>query len=302
MRQVYLLSHLLASAACGVYNRFAILKRNGGKSMILTIDIGNTTVALGGVKDGRVYFVSHMDTVRSDGMEAYRARMKKAFSGAKRQPVRFEGAILSSVVPELTEIVAACAAEYCPQPPILVSPKIRTGLVIDVPNPERVGRDRIVDAAAAAAHYPLPVVTVDMGTATTFNVVDERRHFLGGAICPGLSTGLRALNEKCAQLPLVRLGAPKAAIGRNTQDCMLSGSILGTAALIDGMTDRIEAELGRPVTLVVTGGLARFVTPHCRHALEYDPQLMLKGLAALYGENVRHAKSFSGRGRTTGNA
>jgi type III pantothenate kinase len=254
--------------------------------MILTIDIGNTTIALGGVKEGRICFVAHMDTVRTDDTATYRAKMQKAFSGAKHQPVRFEGAILSSVVPELTPVISECAAEYCPAPPILVSPKIRTGLVMDVPQPEKVGKDRIVDAAAAAAHYPLPVVTVDMGTATTFNVVDERCHFLGGEICPGLSTGLRALNERCAQLPLVRLGNPKTAIGKNTQECILSGSILGTAAMIDGITERIEAELGRPVTLVVTGGLARFVAPHCRHALQYDPQLMTKGLEALYRENA----------------
>ncbi|MCI2046372.1 MAG: type III pantothenate kinase [Faecalibacterium sp.] len=259
--------------------------------MILTIDIGNTTIALGGVKDGRVCFIAHMDTARGEGAESYRPRMAKAFSGAKHQPVRFEGSILSSVVPELTDVIAQCAAEYCPAPPLIVSPKIRTGLVMDVPQPEKVGRDRIVDAAAAAAHYPLPVITVDMGTATTFNVVDERRHFLGGVICPGLSTGLRALNEKCAQLPMVRLGAPKAAIGRNTQECMLNGSILGTAAMIDGIAERLEAQLGRPATLVVTGGLARFVVPHCRHPLEYDAQLMLKGLAALYAENTPAKKA-----------
>lgn len=254
--------------------------------MILVIDIGNTTIALGGVKEGRVCFSARMDTVRGASPEEIRVKMEKAFSGAKYQPVRFTGGILSSVVPELSAPVTACAAAYCTGPILAVSPALKTGLVMDVPHPEKVGRDRIVDAAAAAAHYPLPVVTVDMGTATTFNVVDERRHFLGGVICPGLSTGLRALNERCAQLPPVRLGVPKAAIGTDTQSCMLSGAVLGAAALIDGITDRIEAQLGRPVTLVVTGGLARFVTPHCRRALQYDPQLMLRGLAALYAENT----------------
>lgn len=254
--------------------------------MILAIDIGNTTVALGGIRDGRVCFVAHVDTIRGGTAADYRPRLEKAFSGAKRQPVRFEGAILSSVVPELTQVLADCAAAYCPAPPIIVSPQIRTGLTMQVPEPDKVGRDRIVDAAAAAAFYPLPAVTVDMGTATTFNVIDENRNFLGGVICPGLSTGLRALNEKCAQLPLVRLDRPESAIGKNTQECMLTGAIMGSAALIDGITDRIEAQLGRPVTLVVTGGLARFVTPYCRRAVIYDPQLILKGLAALYRENA----------------
>ena len=134
-----------------------------------------------------------------------------------------------------------------------------------------------MDAAYAAANFPLPVVTVDLGTATTFNVIDENKVFRGGVICPGLSTGLRALGERCAQLPQVHLSSPKSAIGVDTEKCMLSGSVLGTAVLLDGITQRIEEELGRPATLVVTGGLAKYVIPLCRHPLTYDPELLLKG-------------------------
>ena len=125
--------------------------------MILAIDIGNTTVALGGIRDGRVCFVAHVDTIRGGTAADYRPRLGKAFSGAKRQPVRFEGAILSSVVPELTQVLADCAAAYCPAPPIIVSPQIRTGLTMQVPEPDKVGRDRIVDAAAAEAEV-VPVM------------------------------------------------------------------------------------------------------------------------------------------------
>ncbi len=253
--------------------------------MILAIDIGNTTVALAGIKDGRVCFVSHMETLRSATEEDYRPRFEKAFSGAKYHPVRFEGAVLSSVVPAITDVVARCAAAYCPSMPLVVSPEMKTGLTMAVPEPEKIGKDRIVDAAAAAAHYPLPVVTVDMGTATTFNVIDEDKKFLGGLICPGLSTGLRALGERCAQLPQVRLAAPKAAIGTNTADCMINGAVLGAAATIDGIAAKIEAQLGKPVTIVVTGGLARFVVPHCQRKLVYEPELLFKGLAALYMAN-----------------
>ena len=159
-----------------------------------------------------------------------------------------------------------------------------------------VGKDRLVDAAYAAANFPLPVITVDLGTATTFNVVDKDRVFRGGVICPGLSTGLRALGERCAQLPQVHLGSPKKAIGTNTESCMLSGSVLGTAVLIDGMVQRIEEELGSPATLVVTGGLAKYVTPLCRHPLTYDPELLMKGLALLYQLNApqEHGRSHGG--------
>ena len=165
-----------------------------------------------------------------------------------------------------------------------------------VDEPRAVGKDRLVDAAYAAANFPLPVITVDLGTATTFNVVDKDRVFRGGVICPGLSTGLRALGERCAQLPQVHLGSPKKAIGTNTESCMLSGSVLGTAVLIDGMVQRIEEELGSPATLVVTGGLAKYVTPLCRHPLTYDPELLMKGLALLYQLNApqEHCRSHGG--------
>ena len=182
--------------------------------------------------------------------------------------------------------LAECARYYTGKKPVIVSPDIRTGLTMGVPDPHTVGKDRLVDAAYAAAKFQLPVITVDLGTATTFNVVDEDRVFRGGVICPGLSTGLRALGERCAQLPQVRLGSPKSAIGVNTESCMLSGSVLGTAVLLDGIAQRIEEELGRPATLVVTGGLAKYVTPLCRHPLTYDPELLMKGLALLYQMNA----------------
>ena len=258
--------------------------------MILAIDIGNTTVALGGIRDGRVCFVAHMDTVRTRTAEEYKAEMTRIFTqrgqDGSRRPPRFEGAVLTSVVPQLTDKLAECARHFTHKPAVIVSPQINTGLTMAVDEPGAVGKDRIVDAAAAAAYYPLPLVTVDLGTATTFNVVDEEKRFLGGIIAPGLSTGLRALNERCAQLPRVKLEKPESAIGKNTEDCMLAGSVMGTAALIDGMTARIEEELGRPVTLVITGGLSRYVAPLCKHPLHRDPQLLLKGLALLYALNA----------------
>ena len=268
--------------------------------MILAIDIGNTTVALGGIRDGRVCFVAHMDTVRTRTAAEYRAEMEKIFSHRKHpeRPVRFEGAVLTSVVPQITGALAECARHYTGgAKPVIVGPEIRTGLIMGVPDPAAVGKDRLVDAAYAAAHYPLPVVTVDLGTATTFNVVDEHRVFRGGVICPGLSTGLKALGERCAQLPQVHLSQPRHAIGTNTEECMLSGSVLGTAVLLDGITARIEEELGKPVSLVVTGGLAKYVTPLCRHPLTYDPELLLKGLALLYKLNAPRRRSGPGPAR-----
>lgn len=255
--------------------------------MILAIDIGNTTVAFGGIKDGRVCFVAHTDTVRTRTAAEYRAEMDKIFARRRHpeRPMRFEGAVLTSVVPQLTDALAECAHHYTGKAPVIVSPEIRTGLTMGVREPHAVGKDRIADAAYAAARFPLPVITIDLGTATTFNVVDEHRVFRGGVICAGLSTGLRALGERCAQLPQIRLGVPQSVIGADTENCMLSGAVLGTAAQIDGIVERIEEELGRPATVVVTGGLAKYVTPLCRHELVYDPELLMKGLALLYELN-----------------
>ena len=287
--------------------------------MILAIDIGNTTVALGGIKDGRVCFVAHMDTVRTRTAAEYRAEMEKVFAHRRHpeKPIRFEGAVLTSVVPQITGALAECARYYTGKKPVIVSPEIRTGLTMGVPDPHAVGKDRLVDAAYAAANFPLPVVTVDLGTATTFNVVDEDKVFRGGVICPGLSTGLRALGERCAQLPQVHLSSPKNAIGTNTESCMLSGSVLGAAVLLDGITQRIEEELGdvaQSMTLHNGVGWIAVNNSHVvfavdpdtfRHPLTYDPELLLKGLALLYQLNApqhehRHEPRNEGEHRRPG--
>lgn len=251
--------------------------------MILAIDIGNTTVALGGLEDGRVCFVLHMDTDPALSQEQYLTKIRALL--AAHDPLELEGAVLTSVVPQLTDTMAHCAACLCGHYPVIVGTDIRTGLIMGVSAPEKVGRDRIVDAAYAAAHYPLPVITVDLGTATTFSVVDQRRVFRGGIIAPGVCTGLDALGDRCAQLPRLELEQPRQVIGGDTVQAMLSGAVLGAAALLDGMKERIEEELGQRATLVVTGGLAKYVIPACRASLEYDPDLLMKGLGYLYRLN-----------------
>ena len=255
--------------------------------MILAIDIGNTTVALGGIRDGRVCFVARMDTVRTRTAAEYRAEMDKIFAHRRHpeRPMRFEGAVLTSVVPQITGALAECARHYTGKKPVIVSPEIRPGLTMGVPDPHAVGKDRLVDAAYAAANFPLPVITVDLGTATTFNVIREDSVFCGGAIAPGLDMGLGALSARAARLPRLDLQIPKRIIGRSAEECILSGTIVGMAAMLDGMVQRIEAELGSPATLILTGGAARFVEPLVLHPHIYDPNLLLKGLAFLCERN-----------------
>lgn len=155
-------------------------------------------------------------------------------------------------------------------------------LTYAIPHPEKLGQDRIADAVWAARRYPLPVLTVDMGSATTCNVIGPGGVFLGGMISPGIATGLQMLSTKTAQLPLVELGKENHLIGRDTTECLLSGATYGVAAMVDGLAERISEELGAPVTVVITGGLARYAEPLCRCEHIYDPDHLTKGLAYLY--------------------
>ena len=140
---------------------------------------------------------------------------------------------------------------------------------------------------AAISEYPLPLLVVDMGTATTMSVINEKEEFIGGAIMPGLRLSLEALSSKASLLPHIDLIPPKSVIGRNTVDAMDSGIIYGAASMLDGMIDRIQQELGQPVQAVATGGLSKKVTPYCRHSIIQDPNLLLKGLRILYYKNVK---------------
>ena len=171
---------------------------------------------------------------------------------------------------------------------VLVGPGIKTGLRINIDNPGTLGADRVAYAVAAVHHYPVPLITIDMGTATTVGVVDENKTFIGGMIVPGVMVSLNALAGGTAQLPHISLDPPKHAIGRNTVECMQNGIIFHNAAGVDGMIERIEQQLGKKCTVVMTGGLSTVIAPHCKHELILDPELLLKGLVILYHKNARN--------------
>lgn len=259
--------------------------------MILAVDIGNTTVCVCGVEqkkpDGlEARFCTRLSTVHGKSAEEYEAELRQALQEADVSPKEIEGAVVSSVVPCLNEPIHDCVLAVLGREPVWITHRSRTGLIMDVAEPERVGIDRIVDSAWVAANCPLPAVTVDMGTATTFNVIDEGGIFRGGVISVGMATGLRALAAKTAQLPELRLDAAGDVIGKNTVECMRSGSVIGAAAMIDGLVARIEQQLGKPVTLILTGGMARYADPFCTHPHTYDPHLLAKGLMQLYAWNA----------------
>ena len=257
--------------------------------MILTVDIGNTTVCVCGVErreELTTRFCTRLSTVTGKSAGAYAAELREALEQAGVFLEEIEGAVVSSVVPALNEPIHGCIREVLGREPVWITCRSRTGLTLDVEHPEKLGIDRIVDAAWVAANCPLPAVTVDLGTCTTFNVIDEGGVFRGGAITVGMATGLKALAARAAQLPELRLDTVGSVIGRNTVACMESGAAIGTAAMIDGMVDRMERELGAPATLVLTGGMARYAEPFCTHPHIYEPHLLAKGLLLLYEWNV----------------
>lgn len=257
--------------------------------MILTIDIGNTTIGFCGMvpaEDGFTKrFSCKLNTAPHLDATSYTARLREMIPA--QDIAALTGAALSSVVPELVSPVCQAVYQISGLRPICITAESDTSLRLGVCVPEKLGIDRIVDAAWAAHCVPLPLVTVDMGTATTMTVVDAKGVLRGGAIAPGLQTGLQALSSRCAQLPPIELRPPTSVIGTDTEESMRVGTIMAAAAMIDGLVQRVEAELQQPCSLVLTGGLAHHVEGYCLHHHRYDPDLLHKGLAFLYEKNKK---------------
>lgn len=255
--------------------------------MILAVDIGNTNIVLGGIEGEQILFLERMATDRGATPMEYMVRIRSVLKFQGIAAGAPEGAIICSVVPIVTMSVRPAVELLTGKKAVVVGPGIKTGLRISIDNPGALGADRVADAVAAVHHYPVPLITIDMGTATTVGVVDETKTFIGGMIVPGVMVSLNALAGGTAQLPHISLDPPKEPIGRNTVDCMRSGIIYHNAAGVDGIIDRIEAQLGKKCTVVMTGGLSTVIAPHCKHEMIVDPELLLKGLMILYRKNTK---------------
>jgi type III pantothenate kinase len=253
--------------------------------MILAIDMGNTNIVIGGIDDEKTYFVERVTTNHGKTDVEYAVNIKSILEIHNISVSAISGAILSSVVPPLNSTILSAVKKICGFEPMLVGSGMKTGLNIIMDNPKTVGSDMIVDAVAAIREYPCPIIIIDMGTATTMSVVDCKGNYIGGVILPGLKVSLDSLSGKAAQLPYISLGMPDKVIGKNTIDCMRSGIMYGSAAMLDGIIDLMEQELKATPSLVATGGLAKIVTPLCRHSIAYEDDLLLKGLLILYNKN-----------------
>ena len=255
--------------------------------MILTIDVGNTNVVMGCVENGDVKSVCRLATNLNDLSSDYAMKMRQSFEFDGIDYKNFSGAILSSVVPQLNRAIRTAVKKVTGLDCMVVGAGLKTGVNIKLDDPGQLAGDLITGAVGALALYKPPLVVVDMGTATTIVAIDSEGAYLGGAIIPGIKLSYSALSSGTSLLPNIAIEAPKKCIGTNTVDSMKSGAVYGTAALIDGMIDRMETELGEPVTVVATGGLAGTVVPYCRRRIEYEPALLLKGLAILYEKNAK---------------
>lgn len=253
--------------------------------MILAIDIGNSNIVLGCIQGKEIVKEARMATDLIKTSDQYCAELKNMLDLLEIDIKKIDGTIISSVVPPVLNSFRTAIIKLTGETPLVVGPGIKTGLNILLDNPAMAGGDLIVGAVAALAEYKPPLLVIDMGTATTITAIDSKGNYLGGSIFPGVKISAEALSGRTAQLPAISLDAPKKAIGRNTIDAMRSGLMMGTAAMLDGMIDRMEEELGSPATVVVTGGIARFVIPMCRRDMTYDKDLLLKGLRILYENN-----------------
>ena len=255
--------------------------------MILAVDIGNSNIVIGGIEGKQIVFEARLRTDTTKTSDEYCIDLKMILEVYGVKAADIEGSIVASVVPQVLNSIKTALIKLTGKTSLVVGPGLKTGLNIKIENPSQTGADLVVGSVAALREHKAPLIIIDMGTATTMMVLDETGAFIGGSIHPGVKISMDALTDRTALLPGLQLDQPKRAIGRNTIDCMRSGIMLGTACMLDGMIERMEAELGQKATVVVTGGIAKFIIPMCKTPMIYDKDLLLKGLAALYRDNVK---------------
>ena len=254
--------------------------------MLIALDIGNNHVTIGGFDGDDIRFVAAIAADERQTGEQYACALKNVFAlyGAEREPIT--GAALCSVVPGLTPIMQRALRFLTDGPILTVGAGVKTGLNIKIDQPRTLGADRVVTAVRASRTVPMPCVIVDLGTATTFTVLDQTGALVGSAIAAGVRLGLTSLKEYAAQLPSVGLETmPRSVLGKTTAEAMQVGAVYGAAAMIDGLIDRYAEALGQTPTVLLTGGMAHTVRPYLRTRTIHEPLLALRGLADIWYKN-----------------
>lgn len=254
--------------------------------MLLAIDLGNTNIKYGVFNGGKLVASFRVSSRISRTADEYGSVLVGLLSDSGIKKCDIDGIIFSSVIPALNYTICHMCEYFFGISPLIIGPGIKTGLNIKAENPREVGADIIVNSVSAYNKYGGPIVVIDFGTATTFDVINEKCELVGVVIAPGIKTSLEGLVSKTAQLPMVELDAPKTVIGKNTKHCMQSGIIFGFAGLVDNILRKIKRELGvDELKVVATGGLGEIIAKEVKTINTVDRTLTLDGLRLIYELN-----------------
>lgn len=257
--------------------------------MILILDLGNTNLYIGVYQNENLIKEYRTDSDVKRSLDMYESLLRGFLTSSGFKESDFEGAILSSVIPQLTYQISGAVERIIKKECLIVGRDLKSGLIIHSDNPTEVGADLVCDCVGANAKYGYPSIICDLGTANKLLICDKQGIYCGAVISPGLVTAQKALSNDAAQLFDISFKAPKKVIGRNTPDCLNSGAIYGTVAAIEGLTEMIEKELGYRCNHILTGGNAVYVHQYLKN-YTYDPTLILYGLLKIYLKNTKEKK------------
>ncbi len=254
--------------------------------MLLAIDIGNTNTTIGLFNKNELFRVFAIASDNIKTSDEYGIIISSLFNASGKTEIN--SCIISSVVPTLGETIKNAVINYLNIKVYMVSHKSKLPVNIKIDEPQEAGADRLANASAAAVLYKLPVIVIDIGTATTFDIVDENKNFIGGIIAPGPLIQAKSLSQFTTKLPKLKIEEPKNIIGKNTIDAMLSGIVGGHKRMIEGMVSACEKELGKKATLVATGGFSKILFDNMSRPFDYlNKNLTLEGLKIIFEMNRR---------------